>query len=292
VSAQPGIEPTPLARPPGVRAPNRVGRSPRQPAGQAGTPGVQFSIDSKFVVSDVDEEVARKQYADRLAHDATLVEAMRREGFTGDAFDDFADALLAAAIVKVQARIVSGHMFIASRDMGRPVPAEEQGLAQLRRCQPDLESLALHVVERAWARFLPEALISQGWQPHLGATLTTYFRGACDQVFADCYRSWFARFLRRNHEAPCDPTDLSLLFDRSSTESTRLDEFVEDENAAALLSHLSVSHRQTVILVALGFTRREVAAILDVEEGTVNTRLFRAAAKLKPIYNRERRPLE
>jgi RNA polymerase sigma-70 factor, ECF subfamily len=117
------------------------------------------------------------------------------------------------------------------------------------------------------------------------ATLATYLtRIAINQSLKALKKRkrWYDRFLNRDEqdEAPDPASDDSPV------------SVVEASEQAAYLRHilssLSDEHRAVIVLrVMEGYSTKETAAMLDVPEGTVMSRLKRGLAKMKDGLNKE-----
>lgn len=114
------------------------------------------------------------------------------------------------------------------------------------------------------------------------ANLGTYLtRIAINQALKALHRRkrWFERFWSRDDDAP-PPADLQPLVDGNET----VDASEREELVHRALDQLSDAHRAVVVLRLLeGYSTRETAEILDVPEGTVMSRLYRATSALETL---------
>lgn len=220
-------------------------------------------------------------HAEQIAADHRWLEEVRRAGFSGKLYENGADLLFAAAVQKVKGRILAGEMMAASAKIGRPVTISEDGLRQLRACPADLEALTWDVVGRAWTRFHRDALVGGGWDPSRGATLAGYLQGACAQEFKNAYQKWLPKFLKRDLIL-VDPITLSDFLRGAA--APRSSSFRIDDDAQALLDHFELSVQQVVVLAAIGYNKKETAAILGIDPKTVSARLDKAKRILLPEY--------
>ncbi|MDO9455221.1 sigma factor-like helix-turn-helix DNA-binding protein [Nocardioides sp.] len=216
--------------------------------------------------------------------------AVKEAGYSGEPFDLGADLLIGSAVERVKAMVLTGRMFDECARLGRPVPSATAGLRQLRACPSDLDLLAWHVVERAWARFLRDALMSSKWNPEGGATLVQWLVGTCIQEFKDSYKQWLPGYLRRS-DILVDPTSMTELLTNPSGIAAGRDAppFYLDEEAEDLLEQLPDITQQTVVLIALGYSKTEVAAILGITPSAVRSQLARARTALDERYPGRRR---
>lgn len=99
-------------------------------------------------------------------------------------------------------------------------------------------------------------------------------------------KRWYERFLNRDEqdETPDPPSDDSPV---ASVESSEQAEYLRRK-----LATLSDEHRAVIVLrVMEGYSTKETAAMLDLPEGTVMSRLKRGLAKLKKELDAERSDL-
>jgi len=96
---------------------------------------------------------------------------------------------------------------------------------------------------------------------------------------------WRAAIDRFNARTQADPEAEFLLQDKRATPEAHVAAADERALLHELIDALSEDLRQTLLLSAMEeLNSREVAAILNIPEGTVRTRLMRARAELKASY--------
>ena len=90
-------------------------------------------------------------------------------------------------------------------------------------------------------------------------------------------RRWSDRFFSRDDEA-------SFIDEPAVGGEEAMDENEHSEWVHTALQHLSESHRSVVVLRLLeGYSTKETAEILDIPEGTVMSRLYRATDRLEEL---------
>ena len=123
-----------------------------------------------------------------MAADRKLVEVLRAGGFAGPRFDRFRDELARYAVSVLSGWMYSGYVFQLAAERGmvlRPTAAE---LDELHRDPSLRQELAVMVVAVALPAFREHALVGGGWRADGGASLTTYFLGACLTAFPNEFR--------------------------------------------------------------------------------------------------------
>jgi len=102
--------------------------------------------------------------------------------------------------------------------MGRPLSVRD---TVLRWSRDDRSELSLETVARALVFFRTKVLMLGKWDPARGATIKTYFIGACLSQFPNVFQHWDRERLRwRNKHMVIldDPDDPAGLAEMSSTE--------------------------------------------------------------------------
>ena len=147
----------------------------------------------------------RAEHFDRLAGDIELYNRIKWAQYEGRDYEAFRDALAAYALPVLIAWCRSGRIFRECAEKGRRVGSCEID----RDVAPDL---AADTTVDALARFRDDVLIPHQWDPGRGASLRTYFVGACVLAFPNVFRQWQrgegANVLSRAAEH--DPDDLLL----------------------------------------------------------------------------------
>jgi DNA-directed RNA polymerase specialized sigma24 family protein len=108
-------------------------------------------------------------------------------GFAGAMYDRVADRLASYGYQVLRAWIRTGDIFALcakKRIRGLPASASWDGWAD-----DDIEDLVQDTVVHALSKFRRDALAGKGWRPDGGASLTTYFAGACMFAFATVYKN-------------------------------------------------------------------------------------------------------
>ncbi|MBN6034082.1 hypothetical protein [Amycolatopsis sp. 195334CR] len=140
-------------------------------------------------------EPTPQESAQRLLNDQRLRDTLAAENFQGHGWDRFAIKLARHGLSVIAAWIHTGRIFAECRQRQLPlghIPA--LGAA-------DREELLNDTVATAIVRFRDKALIGGGWIAAGGASLSTYFIGACVFAFHDHFVRWRRKHLhQQSHE--------------------------------------------------------------------------------------------
>src|ERR1044072_5129280 len=133
-----------------------------------------------------DDEAARAaaEALERREGDRRLRDELVRNNYSGRVWEEFEIELVRYGLAVVNAWLLTGEMFRqCHRKKCRP------GLPPDVWDDADRESVANFTVAQAVKDFLDKALRQGRWQPEGGASLKTYFIGACVFAFPNAYRA-------------------------------------------------------------------------------------------------------
>ena len=217
--------------------------------------------------ADLGNGTAREHTAHHREHDLRLVTALARSNFEGSAFDVFNEELIKYGYRVSVAWISSGRMQVECRLRGRQV-----GLLPAEAAEQDRIDLAIDTAVEGAVLFRQVALVGGRWSPHGGASLTTYYIGACVQAYPNVYRRW-----EKHHHRwlVVQPTDA-------------VPDVPSNENAAAdaslrmllldVMRELDESTHVALTMSAEGRPHTEIANVLGCDSRTVG-RLLRHGRK-------------
>ncbi|MFC1407490.1 MULTISPECIES: hypothetical protein [Streptacidiphilus] len=243
----------------GEPAPSRAGDL--QPSGAA----VRESLGAPVQETreGLDAEQARKvrrlrASLDRRTADLGMVRLLAAEGFAGRRYEVFETELVRYAVAVLRAWMYSGSIFRLLAIRGFGLAPDDVELEALHRDSDLREELAMITVAEALPRFRQRALVEGGWTFEGGASITTYFMGACVYAFPNEFRRWRADN-RRQERAVARQRNLPVEV-HPSVESTVLGaEHVKDHLAAAKDDRT----RAVVILTTEGYSQEEITELLD-----------------------------
>lgn len=129
------------------------------------------------------QESIRRRMADKRT-----VQLLSEEGFEGPRYARFEEELVRYASSVLKGWMHSGYVFKLVAKRGFNLNPNEWELEELV-CDSDLrQELADMTVALALPRFRQRALVEGGWRHEGGASITTYFMGACVYEFPNEYR--------------------------------------------------------------------------------------------------------
>ncbi|MEV0498090.1 hypothetical protein AB0I84_10865 [Streptomyces spectabilis] len=137
---------------------------------------------------------------DRRVADGRMVEVLAHDGFGGPRYDRFIEELVRYGISVLRGWMHSGYIFdlVAHRGFGlHPHELDLEDLATDSDLREELvimtiararEELVIMTIARALPRFRQQAFVDGGWSVEGGASITTYFMGACAYDFPNEWR--------------------------------------------------------------------------------------------------------
>ncbi|MCI3928150.1 hypothetical protein [Streptomyces sp. AN091965] len=125
---------------------------------------------------------------DRRAADQQMVLLLAQDGFAGRRYERFEEELARYGISVLRAWMHSGFLFQLLAAHGFDLHPDEREIEELARDSEVREELATMTVARALPRFRRRALVEGGWSHEGGASIATYFMGACAYEFPNEYR--------------------------------------------------------------------------------------------------------
>ncbi|MFC5062156.1 sigma factor-like helix-turn-helix DNA-binding protein [Actinomycetospora atypica] len=224
---------------------------------------------------------ARGAEADRrLEADAELVAMLRKEGDpNGRAARDLAQALGELGVGALSSMARNGRLFgvLSQRGRGLERPPSEYF--------DEEQSLIFMSVGVAVQRFMNQEIYGCGWSPTKGASVQTWFVGACLDQFANEYRRFRAQ-RRTRDELIGDNLDL-LEKDGGARGWSRA--VAAEDPALTVLDRMELEHildqmypleREIVLLVGQGWSRQEVSRELGISNRKVRSTLERLRDRL------------
>ena len=207
--------------------------------------------------------------------DSEQVDKLRRSGFQGAAWQEFAEELFLFGQRVLRRWFGDGTIVGRCRDRKLLSSSTTWRLWSTS----DQHDLLMDTLMNSVAAFR-EVLRSGYWDPSGGASLRTFFVGQVLIQFARAYR----RFLSDQEQIVLvDPERLFRRGDVSGwTEPERV-AVVNAEIRAKLTGLSSPRSRQVVVLNAFGYSDREIGSILGMSVRAVEGRLRRARKKLQQL---------
>ncbi|MGV9271220.1 hypothetical protein ACWDRR_42030 [Kitasatospora sp. NPDC003701] len=261
-----------------------AGRAGRRPASSSPGSRRAGTAEHGLQLAVLEEELVQAggghsgDRAARLAADAEIVRRLRQVGFTGEPHQKVMGQLMQYGWNVITPWCATGTIFRQARAFGRPVP--EAMITTLDR--DDSHEIATETVLAGARLFHRHALVKGSWNPEGGASLTTYYVGACLLTFKAQYQRWHRRHIApRNHLAGDDAEQvLAALPDQRAVDPLKA--VVLRSQVTEALSRLTDPKvREGLVLRAAGYTQAEAAESVDLGTKAFESRLGRARARLR-----------
>jgi DNA-directed RNA polymerase specialized sigma24 family protein len=199
---------------------------------------------------------------DQLTAEAELVDRIMWAGYAGPEWERLRNALAEYGFVVCRAWIGSGQIF---RECARKrIP----GLRWDARLASDAQDVAVDTVVPALGYFREHVLVPRVWTPDGGASLKTFFVGACVLHFRNAYRTWRRQQARFGvlYEG-----DMAAILDHHP--SARPDRACA---VALLLQDIQDPLvRRIGAYIAEGYTQEETAELIGMSEDALRSKLER-----------------
>ncbi|GAA2696905.1 MULTISPECIES: RNA polymerase sigma factor [Actinosynnema] len=226
---------------------------------------------------DADDARSLARYL-RLEQDRLLYQRMVDAGFQGVEYEILRGELAAYALPVIRAWIRRGEIFTRTGGIGRPLTVTDPDRQALLDVDERI-GLACETVARALTLFHRRALAGTGWSAQGGASLTTYFVGACVAEFPTVFRAWQRE---RARWAPTTASAPPAAGDHGPVAQDPAVEVVTREEVMGILARMPDKVRQILSLMALrGDTQAEVARELGLTERAVEGRLYRHRSEFR-----------
>ncbi len=191
--------------------------------------------------------------------------------YSGSPWESFARALAEYGVAVFRNWIFTGRVFQECVKKGR-------GRLTIRpRTRDDALELALETVATAISYFREKVLIPKKWDPARGASIKTFFVGACVVAFANVYRRWCREQGLLPRQLAPEEDMISQAPDRRPAADTLLQVAARQADA----SIKDPTMRQILAMDARDFTYAEIGNALGLTERAVESRVqrFRSSKK-------------
>ncbi|MUL69608.1 MULTISPECIES: sigma factor-like helix-turn-helix DNA-binding protein [unclassified Mycolicibacterium] len=222
----------------------------------------------------------------RHAVDRQLFELVRADGFCGRRWRRLSDDLVRYGWAVLDAWLRTGYIFAKVESIGRPLKHDGSETLELAVDRDLREELCAETVARALSNFRAAAVAGVGWNPDGGASLTTFFVGACVQAFNNEFRRWSRHERKWGHNRAVDPQELLKRGDALAEVQRGPHMFPEPARMAAdgdhfdrVFAELTDVERAIVQLTDDGFSQDEIGEALDMTPRAVEGRLYRLRQK-------------
>ncbi|MEV5546629.1 hypothetical protein AB0L35_10975 [Streptomyces sp. NPDC052309] len=228
-----------------------------------------------------------KANVERRVRDRQLVLALARDGFQGQQYEHFVEELARYGISVLRGWMHSGYIFRLTAERGFGLSPHELELEDLSQDSELREELATMTVASALPSFRQRALVEGRWSHEGGASITTYFMGACLYAFPNEFRRHRAaeerhrRALQRQRAVHED-----VVHPLSTCEDVAGRERVLEE----LRSIRDPRARAAVALTIDGYTQEEIRQLLDERSArAIEGLLYRWRGKARRRHGGEQR---
>jgi DNA-directed RNA polymerase specialized sigma24 family protein len=229
------------------------------------------AVDPEDLLAVEDDDDPARQAAESLQRrlgDLELRDQLTGAEFRGPVWERFANELARYGHAVMMAWLWTGEIFVQ---------------CQARNCSPgpgppswtydDRMSLANDTVAHAIGKFRDRALIAGKWSVTGGASLKTYFIGACVYAFPNFYRKWCTE-QQRHRRLHQDGLPLTLMVPTESDDPAAL--VLDAIRLWSQFDHLPDEKIKTAILLeAMGYTHDEIGELLHKTSGAVKEMLRR-----------------
>lgn len=203
--------------------------------------------------------------------DDGVLRSLAAENFEGPTYEAFVEELVKFGLRVCRAWIANGRMHRESAASGRPI-----GPPPLFMTTIDHSDLAVDTVMEGSRLFRRVALVGRQWSPAHGASLRTYFLGACVQVYPTVYRQWYRQAAVW---MPIELTD-ETVESRPETVVPSVDTQLWLSDALNSLRESDTRGHAVLRLVASGYTHAEIASVMGCTAKAVERILSRVRRKL------------
>lgn len=203
--------------------------------------------------------------------DRLLVERLAKNGFAGPEYDLVAERLVITGHRYCRSWIKSGKMSAKCREIGRPIGVLPEGIDR-----QEIDDLATDTAVEGAVLFRRVALVGGRWHPSGGASLLTYYIGACIQVYPTIYRRWYRDHRLRN---AVDPQEVL-----PEPEHSDIEDYIV--LTASLMKELDEAVWVALTMKADGASYAEIASVLGRSQKSVEGLLRRGRERAVEIIQR------
>jgi DNA-directed RNA polymerase specialized sigma24 family protein len=233
--------------------------------------------DDDLAVPGDPRERARVENAARRLADRALVYELKAAEFTGPAFEVMVNELAAYGIATLMAWMRTGEIVRQCLARGRPLADAGRYTAQWSR--DDRLEIAVETAARAVRYFVDEVLKPGRWNHRRGATLRTYYVGACLLQFPNIYELWVNEQKRWGVVELAEPGDVETGkpgYENSAWSDPTADEVIRRQQVNEIFTGITDDRtRKAAQMVMLGYEYADAGAEVGLSADAVGGRLYR-----------------
>lgn len=217
-------------------------------------------------------ETAEAERLQRLLADLDMLNTVRAAGFRGPLYDELVKALVEYGYQVIGSWIRTGAVYRKLAEKGKA-----HYLARFPRRVPprnDADEITNDVVADAIVAYVRDVLMPGRWDFRGGASLATFFIGQCLLRYPRVYIEWLKATKHNDQcvvtdEIPLDLSRRPRLYDDPAQVA-----FVRSELREA--GYLAPKKTlEIVLLIEEGYSHLEIAHMLDISVGAIESRLYR-----------------
>jgi DNA-directed RNA polymerase specialized sigma24 family protein len=243
-----------------------------------GTPGGGHSIERNESLRTLEgPDVDSPEHQQRLKADGELFDRLMWKGFAGGEWEAFRRALTEYALPVLRVWIRRGEVGRQCARYGCPCGE----VVASARSDEASQDLAVDTIAYALPYFRDSVLAKGKWNRAGGASLRTYFIGACLFHFRNVYRDWRRLDRRMRVAGPerAEPTFESVVDEHASRNPER--SVIATDQLEHLLEGVDNDTCAAVVMDAAGSSYDEIAAELGTTVKSVDARLYRFRSRVR-----------
>lgn len=225
---------------------------------------------------------AQRSMAENVARrraDHQIITELKDRNFEGPIYEYFTAELAAYALAVLMAWMRTGEIFRKCREKGRPVPLTEIW----RWDRDDRLGLAHLTVAKALTIFRDRILVPGVWDPRRGATIKTYFVGACLLQFGNFFAECTKERRKWGVPAPLDAADDAYTDPITDSPSERdpATIAIRHDRIRRAVNEMPTDLSKVAAMLYEGYTYEDAAA-------KIGTNAEALGARLRRFRNRQR----
>jgi DNA-directed RNA polymerase specialized sigma24 family protein len=225
---------------------------------------------------------------ERRDADKALVDYLAKQNFAGQDYNYFVQRLAEYGFSTILSWLNSGRIFREVKKRGYSVSEFYSMTTEDRR------DIASDTVMAAAPLFRHKALEGGSWNPDGGASLASYYIGACVYVFPNVYRKWARQRAKLENIIPSEslshpavqPAGLRDSYEKYSVTSVE-DAVTSAVRVEEILAGLPFRYSEVLRLLSLGHTQADIAKRLDLTRKAVENIAMRARRLVRDRLERE-----